>query len=104
MDGPDNLPASPGIFGGLPVVYLHASSARRNDRIVFTLLRDTKTPISAVAALCGWRSDIALRWLFRRRTGMSMRQWRRENTISFPKRDNIISLRMPNPQRRKPNQ
>ena len=76
----DNLPASPGIFGGLPVVYLHASSARRNDRIVFTLLRDTKTPISAVAALCGWRSDIALRWLFRRRTGMSMRQWRRENT------------------------
>ena len=47
---------------------------------VFTLLRDTKTPISAVAALCGWRSDIALRWLFRRRTGMSMRQWRRENT------------------------
>ena len=47
---------------------------------VFTLLRDTKTPISAVAALCGLRSDIALRWLFRRRTGMSMRQWRRENT------------------------
>ncbi len=46
---------------------------------VFTLLRDTKTPISAIAALCGWRSDIALRWLFRRRTGMSMRQWRREN-------------------------
>lgn len=46
---------------------------------VFTLLRDTETPISAIAALCGWRSDIALRWLFRRRTGMSMRQWRREN-------------------------
>jgi LacI family transcriptional regulator len=47
---------------------------------VFTLLRDTDTPISAIAAFCGWRSDIALRWLFRRRTGMSMREWRRKNT------------------------
>lgn len=47
---------------------------------VFTLLRDTETPIGAIASFCGWRSDIALRWLFKRRTGMSMRQWRQKNT------------------------
>ena len=47
---------------------------------VFTLLRDPEMPIGAIASFCGWRSDIALRWLFRRRTGMSMRQWRQKNT------------------------
>ena len=46
---------------------------------VFTLLRDPEMPIGAIASFCGWRSDIALRWLFRRRTGMSMRQWRQKN-------------------------
>lgn len=43
---------------------------------VFTLLRDTSVPIGSIAAFCGWHSDIALRWLFRRRMGMSMRDWR----------------------------
>ena len=37
------------------------------------------TPVGAIAALCGYRSDIALRWIFRRRTGMSMREWRTRN-------------------------
>ena len=49
-------------------------------RHVFVVQWMDPRPISAVAALCGWRSDIALRCLFRRRTGMSMRQWRWENT------------------------
>ena len=44
---------------------------------VFELLRDGSMPIGAIASFSGWRSDIALRWLFRRRTGMSMRDWRR---------------------------
>lgn len=47
---------------------------------VFALLRDSATPIGAIAAFCGWKSDIALRWIFRRRTGMSMRDWRRKQT------------------------
>ncbi len=46
----------------------------------FELLR-RGTPIGAIAALCGYRSDIALRWVFRRRTGMSMRQWRARNCL-----------------------
>ncbi len=44
---------------------------------VFTLLARTDTPISAVAALCGFRTDIALHKLFRSRTGLSMSAWRR---------------------------
>lgn len=47
---------------------------------VFTLLRDPATPIGAIASFCGWHSDIALRWLFRRRMGMSMLDWRRRQT------------------------
>ena len=46
---------------------------------VFSLLANTDTPIGAIAALCGYRSDIALRWIFRRRTGMSMQMWRAKN-------------------------
>ena len=46
---------------------------------VFTLLARTDTPIGAIAALCGFGSDIALRQLFVSRTGMSMREWRRRN-------------------------
>lgn len=47
---------------------------------VFTLLRNPEMPIGAIAAFCGWHSDIALRWLFRRRMGMSMLDWRRKQT------------------------
>ena len=46
---------------------------------VFTLLARTDTPISAVAALCGFRTDIALHKLFRSRTGLSMSAWRRRS-------------------------
>ena len=45
---------------------------------VFELLRDPDTPIGSIAALCGWRTGIALSWLFRRRTGMTMRDWRKK--------------------------
>ncbi len=46
----------------------------------FELLR-RGTSIGAIAALCGYRTDIALRWVFRRRTGMSMREWRARNSL-----------------------
>lgn len=45
---------------------------------VFELLR-CNTPIGSIASMCGYRSKIALRWIFRRRTGMSMREWRTRN-------------------------
>ena len=45
----------------------------------FTLLSRTDTPIGAVADFCGFRSNIALHWLFKKRTGMSMSEWRRRN-------------------------
>ena len=44
----------------------------------FELLRNG-APIGAIAALCGYRSDTTLRWVFLHRTGMSMREWRTRN-------------------------
>lgn len=44
-----------------------------------TLLSQTDVAISAIAGLCGFRTDIALRKLFRLRMGMSMKEWRARN-------------------------
>ncbi len=46
---------------------------------VFELLRDPAMPIGAIADFCGWRSAIALHYVFRRRMGMSMLAWRKRN-------------------------
>ena len=46
---------------------------------VDTLLTRTKTSIDAIAGMCGFDSEHALRCLFRRRFGMSMRAWRRRH-------------------------
>ena len=46
---------------------------------VFTLLSRTDVPVGAVADFCGFRSNIALHSLFKKRTGMSMREWRKHN-------------------------
>ena len=43
------------------------------------LLSSTDTPIGAMAAFCGFKSDIALSKLFHRRFGMSLLAWRRRN-------------------------
>ena len=43
------------------------------------LLSSTDTPIGAMAAFCGFKSDIALSKLFHRRFGMSLLAWRRQN-------------------------
>ena len=45
----------------------------------FTLLSRTDMPVGAVADFCGFRSNIALHWLFKKRTGMSMSEWRKRN-------------------------
>ncbi len=48
---------------------------------VQTLLEHTQTAIGAIAGLCGFGSEIELRHLFRRRTGMSMREWRKRRRL-----------------------
>ena len=50
----------------------------RMEKVQF-LLAKTDTPISAIAGLCGYRSDIALRKAFRLQTGMSLADWRKAN-------------------------
>ena len=41
------------------------------------LLRDQSRAVGAIAGLCGWRSENALRAAFRKRHGCSMRTWRK---------------------------
>lgn len=42
------------------------------------LLRDPSMPISLVAQQCGWESDSYLKRIFKSRTGLSPREWRRK--------------------------
>ena len=42
----------------------------------FSLLRRPNYPISLVAGECGWRTDAYLKRLFKRTTGLTMREWR----------------------------
>ena len=44
---------------------------------VLELLANPKQSLSAIANLCGWGSSIYLERLFKRRTGRSMRDWRK---------------------------
>lgn len=47
---------------------------------VFELLSHPYQAIAPIAHLCGWESDVFLKRLFKRRTGMSMREWRSSRT------------------------
>lgn len=51
----------------------------RNERIahVKDLLRKTNTPIDTIAPLCGFRSPLYLKNLFKRTTGKTMSEFRR---------------------------
>ena len=49
---------------------------------VFTLLSQTDIAVGAIAAMCGYRSNIALHKAFRLRTGISMSEWRSRNRIA----------------------
>ena len=44
-------------------------------------LRRREVDLAALPDICGFRSAAALRDLFRRRTGMSMTEWRRRNGV-----------------------
>ena len=46
----------------------------------YTLLAQTDTAIGAIPGLCGFRSERTVEALFRDRTGMSMRDWRKRNS------------------------
>ena len=50
----------------------------RMEKVQF-LLAKTDTPISAIAARCGYRSDVALRKAFRLFTSKSLADWRKAN-------------------------
>jgi len=50
----------------------------RLEKVCFLLSR-TETPIGAIAGLCGYRTDIALRKFFRVRMGLSLAAWRKAN-------------------------
>ncbi len=56
---------------------LEAILARRLDEVK-RLLHDTDMRISEIAARCGYRDANYLKNLFRKRNGMSMREWRRQ--------------------------
>lgn len=47
-------------------------------------LQTTHDQIESIAAQCGWRSPIALKILFKKRFGMSMREWRRQQIAPKP--------------------
>jgi transcriptional regulator GlxA family with amidase domain len=51
----------------------------RMEKVQF-LLSMTDTPIGAIAAMCGFRSEIALHKFFKLSTGMCMREWRKQNS------------------------
>lgn len=62
------------------------SEALRDARLrrVCELLELTRTPIGRMAELCGFGDDCHLKKLFRKRFGMTMRQWRRRGVGSSP--------------------
>jgi LacI family transcriptional regulator len=46
---------------------------------VLELLRDPKQDIGPIANLCGWDAETYLKRIFKRRFGMTMREWRAKN-------------------------
>jgi len=56
----------------------------RNVRLekAFALLAESRTAISAIAGLCGYGTERALRKAFSLQTGLSMHEWRRQNVPS----------------------
>ncbi len=48
---------------------------------VFALLRRPNQAIDGIAHLCGYKSDSTLRYAFKAKTGLSMREWRKKEGI-----------------------
>ena len=51
---------------------------------VLELLRNPKQDIGPIANICGWDSDAYLKRLFKKRFGMTMREWREANREQRP--------------------
>lgn len=49
---------------------------------VFALLRQPEVAINSLANICGYESDSTLRYAFKAKTGLSMRDWRRKNVLA----------------------
>ena len=49
---------------------------------VFELLKKPNQIMEPIANLCGWGSSIYLKRLFKARTGLTMSQWRAQNTVA----------------------
>ena len=54
-----------------------AEIQERRHGAVERMLADRSVRIESIAQMCGYRSDIALKVVFRRHFGCSMREWRR---------------------------
>jgi len=56
----------------------------RNVRMAtaFAMLRNPRQAIEGIANLCGYDSDSTLRYAFKAKTGMSMREWRKKEGIA----------------------
>ena len=48
----------------------------RRLTLVCRMLETTNTPIARIGEFCGFNDDLWLKRLFRRRFGMTMREWR----------------------------
>jgi hypothetical protein len=62
-------------FKGLAMI-LEEINRHRLER-AFSLLRRPGYPISLIAQQCGWSNDVFLKRLFKRTTGLTMREWRK---------------------------
>ena len=47
----------------------------------FALLRRPNYPISTIATQCGWNADVFLKRLFKKKTGLTMREWRKHRDV-----------------------
>ena len=71
-------------FGELQGESVYEAMLRIRLEEVKRLLRNTDEPIAAITAACGWENPAPPKALFKRRFGMSMRDWRASATCRKP--------------------
>ena len=65
------------VFGIYAKVFTEAYNVN-----AFAMLRNPRQAIEGIANLCGYDSDSTLRYAFKAKTGMSMREWRKREGIA----------------------
>ena len=59
----------------------------------FRLLRNPQQKIDSVPSLCGYRSEPFFKRLFKKKTGLTMREWRKRNAyVSPPRHRSLFSI------------